>query len=247
MRCLLLIALVGLIPLYGLGAEADSSFVKPGNGKVFNWGAKVGFNSVLPVINSFLVDDMEVGRESSVEYKVGYMAALFCRLNFDRFFIQPSLSLHRNESDIYFRLPDDLGTSGVPVKDRSMDKQLYLKIYSIDMPVMIGYSIVKEGPFGLSVMAGGKARYNYKYDIQYINKTDNYKERYTGDSSLFRVNMIGGVGVTLWQLFFDFTYEVGLNHREAKFKETKNNPDSPNNIVLDKRLNMMGFSLGFLF
>lgn len=242
------IALALLIPFYGLSQEADSVWIKPKQGKVFNWGAKIGFNSVLPVINSFIVDNVEIGKDNRrVEYSVGYMGALFCRLNFDRFFIQPGLSLHKNVSDIYFRFPEESDVSGsLNEGSLRMDKRMNLRMYSADLPIMIGYSVIKEAPFGLSVMAGGKFRYGYKYNIRYTSST-NFREEYVSDDNRFRVNLVGGVGVTLWQLFFDFTYEVGLNHRESKFKEVNDNQFLPTNLILDKRLNMMGFSLGFLF
>jgi hypothetical protein len=110
---------------------------------------------------------------------------------------------------------------------------------------MIGYSIVKEGPFGLSIMVGPKLKYNYR--IRYTTNLDNYHDVYTSNDTPFRVNLVGGIGVTLWQLFFDFTYEVGFNYRETNFKTVGEGIALPENIVIDKRLNMMGFSLGFLF
>lgn len=244
MRYLLPIALLFLLPFNGLSRETNSDTVKPKHVKSFNWGAKIGFNSILPVINSFVVDGVEIQNETRVEYKVGNMGAVFCRLNLDRFFIQPSLSLHKNESDIYFRLPEEPGAI-TPVFKGDMDKKLNLKIYSVDLPVMIGYNIVKEAPFGLSIMAGGKVKHNF--NIRYTSNLDGYQEKYTSDDNPFRVNLVGGIGVTLWQLFFDFTYEVGINHRETDFKEVRTNEPLPNNIVLDKRLNMMSFSLGVLF
>lgn len=227
------------------GADRITEQKRSVQNSTFNWGAKVGFNSTLPVINSLIIDNAEITIENTrVEYKVGYMAALFCRVNFDRFFIQPSLSVHNTESEIYFRLPLDQTSETVQyVSD--LNNQFNLKIHSFELPIMIGYSIVKEGPFGLSIMVGPKLKYNYR--IRYTTNLDNYHDVYTSNDTPFRVNLVGGIGVTLWQLFFDFTYEVGLNYRETNFKTVGEGIALPENIVIDKRLNMMGFSLGFLF
>ncbi|MDD4115806.1 MAG: porin family protein [Massilibacteroides sp.] len=230
---------------YGFGSERITERERSAQTKTFNWGAKLGFNSTLPVVNSLVIDDISVGAENTrVEYKVGYMAAVFCRINFDRFFIQPSISLHRTESEIYFRLPENM-TLRETAYVSDLNSRFNLKINSFELPVMIGYSIVKEGPFGLSFMAGPKIKYNYR--IRYTTNLDNYNDIYTSDDRPFRMNLVGGVGVTLWRLFFDFTYEVGINHREKNFKTVEDHVPLPENIVIDKRLNMMGFSLGFLF
>lgn len=222
--------------------ETDSVQIKPKQSAYFNWGAKVGFSSVLPVVNTFTIEDIPI--ESNVEYKVGYMAALFLRLNFDRFFLQPSLAWHTTESRFNFNIPEGVNPlRSTPTKQ--MSDQLNLKIHSLALPVLIGYNLVKEKPFGLSIMAGASMKYNYR--IQYTSNLDYYNDKYTTDDTRFRVNLMGGIGVTLWQLFFDFTYEVGLNHREKNFKRIGDNLPLAGNIVLDKRLNMMGFSLGFLF
>lgn len=242
MKARLLILFLLFLPWCVVASEIDSLQVKPRPVAYFNWGAKVGFSSVLPVINTFTIEDVPI--ESNIEYKVGYMAALFLRLNFDRFFLQPSVAWYHTESKFYFNMPEDVN----PLKSTStkqMSDQLNLKIQSLALPVMIGYNIVKEKPFGLSLMAGANIRYNYK--IEYTSNLDYYRGRYTTDDTKFRVNLVGGIGVTLWQMFFDFTYEVGLNHRETNFKRIEDDFPLAGNIILDKRLNMMGFSLGVLF
>ena len=59
--------------------------------KKFNFGAKVGFNATLPVVNSLRVLDFEAN-QFQTSYQVGYLAAIFFRFNIQRFYIQPSPS-----------------------------------------------------------------------------------------------------------------------------------------------------------
>ncbi|MDD4516123.1 porin family protein [Massilibacteroides sp.] len=243
MKVWLSILFLSVFPYYGFCLEKDSLQTKSNQGASFNWGVQVGFNAILPVINTFVIDEIPV-ESSRVEYSVGHTAAVFCRLNLDRFFIQPGISWNRTESDIYFTVPEGVSPLKASLK-RELNDQLNLKIHSLELPVMIGYNIVKEKPFGLSIMAGGKFKYNYK--IRYKTNLDSFANEYTSDDTAYRVNLIGGIGVTLWQLFFDFTYEVGINHRETNFTRVVDNVPLPGNIVFDKRLNMMGFSLGLLF
>lgn len=242
MKIRLLLLFLLFTPCFAMATDGDSLKIKPKQNTSFNWGAKVGFSSVLPVINTFTIEDIPI--ESHVEYKVGYMAALFCRVNFERFFLQPSFAWQTTESRFNFNMPDEVE----PLKampTRQMSDQFNLKIHALTFPVMIGYNIVKEKPFALSIMAGATVNYNYR--IQYTTNLDYYSDKYTTDDTKFRVNLLGGIGVTLWQMFFDFTYEVGINHRETNFKRIGDNLPLAGNIVLDKRLNMLGFSLGVLF
>lgn len=56
--------------------------------KAFNFGAKVGVNSTFPIVNSLRIDDVEA-ENIRLQYKVGYQASIFCRINIDRFLSSP--------------------------------------------------------------------------------------------------------------------------------------------------------------
>ena len=69
--------LIGALLSFGLLAEAQS-FMRFED-KAFNFGAKVGFNATFPVINSLSINGKEA-ENIDIEYKVGYLAAVFCRV-----------------------------------------------------------------------------------------------------------------------------------------------------------------------
>lgn len=211
--------------------------------KAFNWGGTVGFNSTFPVINSLKVNDAEV-ENVRMEYKVGYLASAFCRVNMDRFFIQPSLSWRYSEGDIRFNIQpsDNLSDHANPLLS---ENQLQYKTVSLEVPVMIGYYLVKEGPYALSWMVGPNIKYNYK--TRYTAHFYDTPREYTNDSTPFGINIATGLSVSIWRLFFDFTYEFGLNHVESNFKERHTPEPIDGNITINKRTNVMSFSLGFLF
>ena len=71
--------------------------------KTFNWGGKVGMNAALPIVNSLTIDDVEM-EDIRLQYKVGYQASVFARVNIDRFYIQPSLTWQYSEGDIRFNI-----------------------------------------------------------------------------------------------------------------------------------------------
>lgn len=210
--------------------------------KAFNWGAKVGFNSSFPIINSFTIDDVQI-EDVNTEYKVGYMASVFCRINFDRFFIQPAFAWHNTESSLSFNTPNitELNINVNPQRKQMLE----FKNHSIDVPVLIGYNIVKEGPFALSVMAGPKIKYNYK--VSFHSTESEKSNEYINDNTPFGLDIVSGISVSVWRLFFDFTYEFGLNEIDSDFKEKISASPIENKIMIDKRTNLMSFSLGILF
>lgn len=214
--------------------------------KAFNWGGKVGFSTTFPIVNSLVISDKSV-ENISMQYKVGYLAAAFARVNIDRFFIQPSLSWRYSEGDIRFDIPSENNGTGNPgnIITASNSNQLEYKMASLELPVMIGYYMVKEGPYALSLMVGPNIKYNYK--TRYTTNLTETPHEYRSDSTPFGINIATGLGVSIWRLFFDFTYEFGLNEVESGFKEKNSNLPAENSMTIDKRTNAMSFTLGFLF
>lgn len=208
--------------------------------KTFNFGAKVGLNSSLPIVNSLTIEGVEID-DVFYQYKVGYLAAVFCRINIDRFFIQPSLSWTSFSGDIRFHLPAEIEAQA----QAGGSDELNYKIRTIEAPVLVGYKIVKEGPYGLSFMAGPTIKYNY--DVHYTSRLYNSPREYVSDNTPWGLNLVCGVGVSIWRLFFDVTYEFGLNGVDSDFKDYSASEVSDSNISIDKRTNMLSFSLGLLF
>lgn len=207
--------------------------------KIFNFGGKAGLTSAIPVVRSISIGG--VGAENiSYQYKVGISASVFGRINIDRFFLQPTLSWTRSSGEIRFQMPDDeVGTSMLN------NDQLKYKIYSLEAPVLVGYKIVKEGPYGLSFVVGPNIKYTYK--SRYTSYLSNYPREYESDNTPWGIGIVCGVGVSIWRLFFDVTYEFGLNKVDSDFKDYSTEEATEVDITIDKHTNMLSFSLGFLF
>lgn len=211
-----------------------------------NIGATIGFNTAFPIINSISVDNVEL-ENMRLLYKVGHQASFFCRVNIDRFFIQPSINWNRTEGDILFPIPSvDPVTNTFTSVETEQNARLEMEKKSLHLPVFIGYHIVREGPYGLSFIAG--PNFKYDYSVNYKSTSPEAVQEFVNESTPVGVGISVGIAVKIWQLFFDFSYEFGLNHTESDFKSK--NPETPlisNNIKIDKRTNMMSFSLGIVF
>ncbi len=172
--------LIGALLSFGLLAEAQS-FMRFED-KAFNFGAKVGFNATFPVINSLSINGKEA-ENIDIEYKVGYLAAVFCRVNIERFFLQPSFSWHRSEGNIRFSIPQSLPENNMLSNTSATTDLLMMKTSSLEVPIMVGYNLVKKGPYGLSLMVGPKLKYNYK--IAYTVESSTTHVEYVNDNTPF--------------------------------------------------------------
>lgn len=226
------------------GSAGSAQAFKEYRARPFNWGAKVGFNSAVPVISRFTIEGNEV-ENREIEYKVGLLASVFCRVNVDRFFIQPAVEWTSSQYDLSFSFPPGNDLSGMDGEALPASEHRRMKMRSFGVPVLIGYYLIKEGPYGLSLMAGPKVKYDYKND--FLSYTVAGKRTYTSDNNPWNVGIVTGVGVSIGRLFFDFTYEFGLGRVESAFLEKAASEPLLQQVRIDKRIDRMSFSLGFLF
>ncbi|MDR1879369.1 MAG: PorT family protein [Tannerellaceae bacterium] len=206
--------------------------------KILNWGAKAGLNSGMPVINSITINGKEM-ENVTANYQVGVTASSFLRINFERFFIQPGLLWSRSSGDIRFTVPGE-GEETAPHDDR-----LSYTIKSFEAPVLIGYKVIKESPYGLSVMAGPNFKYNY--NVRYQPGIAGSPHRYLSDSTPWGISIMADIGFSIWRFFFDVSYELGINRIDSDFKDYTSQQPVENEITINKRTNVLSFSLGFLF
>lgn len=214
-----------------------------------NFGIKGGFTASL-----FLVSDLSINGQRIEQiqnnYKIGYFASLFMRINFDRHFIQPEVSYNINRCNITFAkpLPADASEGSVPEQ-----AGITSTIHSIDIPVIYGYNIIKDGPYSLAIFGGPKLRYLWahksKTTFENFNLDDIHEELYP-----FNVNLTVGAAVTISRVFFDFRYDIGLHNMSKRITyalpETPPSPEGTkpdSEIRFHRRDNVLSFSFGVFF
>ena len=189
--------------------------------KTFNWGGKVGVNAALPIVKSLTIDNQEM-EDIRLQYKVGYQAAVFARVNIDRFYIQPSLAWQYTEGDIRFNIPQT--ENSLPDGTNTQ------------MPIGKNRITYKSGP---------NIKYNYK--TRYSTDMTDRPREFEDDNTPFGISIAAGLGVSIWRLFLDFSYEFGLNEVASDFREIGTEANQKGTLNIEKRTNIMSFSLGFLF
>lgn len=204
-----------------------------------NYGIKAGFNSTLIILPHLQTNGQSIN-EVQNNYKIGYLGALFMRINFDRHFVQPELSYNISRGDMSFEQPS--------TKELSIESTLH----SIDVPILYGYNIIKEDPYGMAIFAGPKMRFllNKPSEVEFHNFDGaDYSERLR--TLTFSATL--GVAVTISPIFFDFRYDIGLHNISRRIKskptETPSTPENTENIApsYHRRDNVLSFSFGVLF
>lgn len=232
--------LVGALLLFGITASAQNimeSYDKP-----FNMALRTGFNSTMPVIKQFRIDESEI-ENCQVHYKVGYLAALTFSININRFTLQPSVSWYNKDAEIQFSLPQEFC-----LNESSADNNLYalkLKSKSIEVPILIGYKIVNEEPYGLSLKFGPKGIYKYKTD--YHCNSNSLKVSYEKDNTAYAINFVSALSMTIGRLFLDFSYEFALHNVRSDFSYIHTSTEQSGSMTLERRNNVLSFSLGAVF
>lgn len=241
MKHRLFVILFMLVALPGIAQQRDlKDYV--GDKKV-NFGVKGGFNSSMMLISHLSVDGHNISNIQN-EYKIGYFASLFMRINFDHHFLQPELSYNINQCEIHFSAPktDDLIATPHQYTISS-------RISCFELPILYGYNFVKEGPYQMAVFGGPKIR--YFWDKHSENQYHNFHQTSIKEEMYpLNLSMTMGIAVTISRIFFDFRYDIGLHNISKKLDYSPNNlidvPDDEQ-IRFHRRYNTLSFSLGLYF
>lgn len=228
---------IGCLWLTGMSASAQG--IMQAHEQPFDISARVGFNSAFPIIHTFTLDGVDIPHRR-VHYRVGYLAAITVSINFNRFFIQPSASWYRTHTEVHFSLPETTGSEAI-LPGGSLEEE----INSLEVPVLIGYHLVRESPYGLNVKFGPKGIYQYRSDYQFEGVASGF--HFEGNNIPYGLNFVTAVGVTIGRLFLDFSYEFGLHNIRSTFALNDAASSTTHILLYERRTNLLSFSLGFNF
>lgn len=253
--CLLLCACLSATGAWGQDLvvpgtpEMEKTKEKPEHEHVVNFGAKGGFTSSLFLVPHLSVNGVNI-EEIQNNYRIGYFGSLFMRINFGKHFLQPEISYTVNSCDITFDKPLPEGSNSDATPEKA---SITSSIHSIDIPVIYGYNIIKEGPYSLAIFGGPKIRYmlqkQSEITFENFDQTDIQE-------TLRPLNICAtlGVAVTISRVFFDFRYDIGLHNMSKRISYTIPETDASaeaaeadKGIFFHRRDNVMSFSLGVFF
>ena len=229
--------------------ETEEVKEKPEHDHTVNFGAKGGFTSSLFLVPHLNVNGVSI-QEIQNNYRIGYFGSLFMRINFGKHFLQPEVSYTVNSCDISFDKPLPEGSNANDIPEKA---SIASTIHSVDVPVIYGYNIIKDGPYSLAVFGGPKLRYIWdkKSKVTFENfNMDNIRE----ELYPFNASLTVGVAVTISRIFFDFRYDIGLHNISKRISYALPDlPPSPDGekpdseIRFHRRDNVLSFSFGVFF
>ncbi len=208
-----------------------------------NFGIKGGFTSSLFLVSNLSINGISIN-EVQNNYKIGYFGSLFMRINFGKHFLQPEVSYNINRCNITFYEPGEIENTSEPASITS-------SIHSIDIPVIYGYNVIKDGDYSMAIFGGPKLRYiwNKKSEVTFENfSINNLHERLYPINASFTM----GASVTISRVFFDFRYDIGLHNISREVTEdntalSSSATGSGTELRFHRRDNVLSFSLGIFF
>lgn len=236
-KLLLIILLATTLSAWGKDKLYDK--VDRPNHRPVNFGVKTGFNSSMFIVAELKIQDVTIN-EVQNNYKIGYFGAFFMRINMKKHFIQPEVSYNVSKCDISF---DKLGAQHPDIEPDYASVTSVL--HSIDFPVLYGYNVVKQGPYGMSIFGGPKFRYLWgrKNEITFKNFD---QEGIRENIHPLNASIVVGVGVNISRIFFDFRYEQDL-FNISKSVTYNSTTTGVSDITFRRRDSALSFSLGVIF
>lgn len=210
------------------------------NAKSINVGVKAGFNSTMFIITHMNIGGITIDDRTN-NYKIGYFGSLFLRYNTHRSFIQAEASINQSKCEVTFNKSQLNTTNNIG------EASINSTINSIDFPLLYGYNIVKESPYGMSIFIGPKLCYIWKSNTDFydLDQSDIQEKFYP-----ITVSAVIGLSVNISRLFFDFRYEQGLHNISRSIQYTakdENGLTQSNDFSFRRRAQVLSFSVGMMF
>jgi hypothetical protein len=203
---------------------------------IFNWGIRGGVNALSTNFYEIYEGATEISAKS-YKNKVGHNICVFSRINLGRLLMQPELAWNTYSQYLSFT------STGADDSYTSLT-ELSRKSNSLNINVLVGYNIIREGPFLLNMGIGPALKYIYKTDysinnVDYTVKNPQYKHyKYSG---------IIDLAIIISKFYFDVRYEFNLPDTDIHLDEIPNIPESLKNIYIHKNENILSFSFGLMY
>ncbi len=203
-----------------------------------NAGLKAGFQAITYNDPSFSIDGYEYNESTIQSNKIGYTIAPFFRLSYGRLYIQTdaAFGISRHSFDFTDTHKSDIAgvTPNIPQYD--------LQTYCLQVPLLIGYEYIKEGKYGMSVFTGPRTRFTFTSHARQEFRHFTYDDLYEVLEKTTYFWEIG-LGVKIYNVFFDFVYDIGLTNASRYIQAPKVNKQ----FNTERRDNILSFSVGVIF
>lgn len=206
------IVLFAVLGMFVFTASAQLSF-----------GIKAGYNSSLSLKN---LSDVTTGHYNlnsvNNEMSNGFQVGAFVRIG-NKLYLQPEL-LYATQKTKYQLTVDDV-TNQNPAETGSK----YIKMSTVDVPVLVGVKLIDMKVFNLRAFAGPKFRLNAGSSLEWKNISSATVSDIKGDFKKANLGLEAGLGVDVLM----FTLDARLNLINDLYKaDWQTKPDFNSNIII---------------
>lgn len=214
---------------------------QPKSAVTMNYGVKTGFSSTIYDVYDFSILQHPV-TEFMSHSEISSFYTAFARMNIHRHYVQTECSY--NISRYSISSPTEQWNASA---DPEAISSIQTKIIGIEVPLYYGYHIMKDSQYGMSFYIGPKAKFVIT-DMS-SHRFENYPFTVITESIRpINFSIMMGMGISISPIFFDFSFEYGLHNISNYFETTDiNGHTTTNALVLDRRKNVLSFSIGFIF
>lgn len=205
----------------------------------FTWDFRFGFSATGTYVYNLQADGKRLDGYTQ-DTQVGHFFGLDGYYNRRYLLLKTGVGLSRNKSTFYVDLnswnPDAVSAREIGVS---------LSSYNLVIPLQAGAHIINRPPYSMSVYTGPRFM---------IPFTSSYKSTFIGlenqDITESLSDFIWGwtIGLTIrtGRTMIDFEYESGISNISGGFEGQCPEP-APEQLILDRRLNILSFSYGITF
>lgn len=202
-----------------------------------NYGIKAGFQAVTYNHTNFNIDGYSFNDNTIQSNKVSYTINPFIRLTKGSFYVQTeaALGITRHHFDFYETDASEENTTPA-------EAEYNLTTYCIQVPLLVGYKFIDHEYYSMAVFTGPRAKFiltsQSKQTFSHFKYEDLYEE-------LDKRNLYWelGLGVRMYRVFFDITYDWGLARNKTKII------DKESGAIFSSKRNdsVLSLSVGFIF
>lgn len=202
-----------------------------------NGGAKVGFQAVTYSNPNFCITGYEFNRNTIQSNKIGYTFSPFMRLTLKRVYVQGETSLGITRHSFDFKSLDEENSTLL-----ANQTEYNLKTLCLQVPIVIGYNFIQEDKYVMSIFTGPKTKFVFTAHDEQEFKHFKYGQM---EEVLKKICYYWdiGLGVKIGNVFFDFTYDIGI----TKVSEYIISRSENLKFTSERRDNILSFSVGMMF
>lgn len=204
----------------------------------FNAGLKAGFQAITYNDPTFGIEGYSFNENTIQSNKIGYTIAPFARVSKGKFYLQTEAAFGIARHSFDFTDTREPSIENVDPNIPTYE----LKTYCLQVPLLFGYEFLKQGNYSMSIFTGARTKFTFTAHTDQEFKHfsyDDLEEVLKKKSYYWEL----GLGVRIYNVFFDFVYDLGLTKASKYILANK----IGKKFSTDRKDNILSFSVGVIF